>query len=368
MTTYTFSGINLVPGDPYDPENNPTLVDFSQISIVTPQGQGDFTYTMDPNNRITLSGPIYAILVDGRPLNEGAELSFQYHDDGEGTTGLFLNVIDGDVQALFTIFGPEMPEFVDGFWHFVSWVTGLRYENIPSDIGPGEQLDLGKLGGASISENDDIFGDGSDELFITGNGNDTVSAGNGHDTIKGGSGNDIGLGLDGNDFLIGGIGEDTLKGGSGSDTLIGGSGNDSLKGGSGSDTLKGGNGNDALYGGDYKDRLQGGGGNDFLTGGRGEDTLNGGLGNDTLKGGGGADSFVFGNAFGQDQIIGFHDDYDTIRISSDLLLDPNMSVQDLINTYGVDNGAFLTLDFGADEIVITGISDLSDLMDDLIIT
>lgn len=106
-------------------------------------------------------------------------------------------------------------------------------------------------------------------------------------------------------------------GGTGDDDIIGNGVKNVLKGGAGRDYLQGGGGNDKLVGGGGADRLSGGADNDKLIGGGGNDRLIGGTGNDKLKGGGGADVFVFDSseASGNDKIIGFRNNSDSIEMN-----------------------------------------------------
>ena len=101
----------------------------------------------------------------------------------------------------------------------------------------------------------------------------------------------------GNDHLIGYATDDIINGLDGDDVIYGAAGNDILNGGNGNDDLQGGNGNDTLIGGAGDDILYGGDDNDILMGGSGNDKLQGGLGSDT---------YVFGQGFGQDEIINFN--------------------------------------------------------------
>ncbi|MFO1075034.1 MAG: calcium-binding protein [Geminicoccaceae bacterium] len=100
-----------------------------------------------------------------------------------------------------------------------------------------------------------VHGDGSDQTVVLTEKDDVFLGGDGNETVAG---------LGGNDQLYGNGGNDTLDGGAGNDTLSGGSGNDTLLGGSGSDVLTGDSGNDVLAGGSGSDRLLGGTGNDVL--------------------------------------------------------------------------------------------------------
>jgi Ca2+-binding RTX toxin-like protein len=137
-------------------------------------------------------------------------------------------------------------------------------------------------------------GTSSDDSYISGQGNDTLT-GNG-----------------GNDSLTGGIGLDKIYGGAGNDTLTGGIGDDKLYGEGDNDKLFGGYGNDTLDGGDLTDSLDGGEGDDLLVGG---------LRNDTLVGGNGADIFRYNSASHSstsyaDIITDFTHGVDQIDISS----------------------------------------------------
>jgi YD repeat-containing protein len=64
--------------------------------------------------------------------------------------------------------------------------------------------------------------------------------------------------------------------------------------------------------------LAAGPGNDVLAGHAGNDTLTAGLGNDILYGNGGSNTFAFGSSLGQDTVMDFHPDSDTLKFSSTL--------------------------------------------------
>lgn len=93
--------------------------------------------------------------------------------------------------------------------------------------------------------------------------------------------------------VIGSDYHDVIKGDGADNRFSGGLGNDILQGKDGDDTLFGGQGNDTLSGGNDNDLLFGDTGDDLLSGGAGDDTLSAGTGNDTLSGGAGADEFLF---------------------------------------------------------------------------
>ncbi len=183
--------------------------------------------------------------------------------------------------------------------------------------------------------------------------------------------NDIMAGNGGDNWLEGGDGRDTLSGRSGDDELRGADGNDKILGGRGDDTLEGGLGNDILLGHGNNDELNGGAGNDRLRGGGGNDTISGGAGDDNLGGSFGADTFYF--TAGHDRIIDFSRNADELYIDGALLSDPNMSVDDILDTYGEDLGRSVRLNFGENEfgedqmITLHGIRSLDHLTDNLFV-
>ena len=131
--------------------------------------------------------------------------------------------------------------------------------------GPGRDLMTGSTRGCSAGD-----------LYIGGDGNDTITGGDTPDTIEGGNGNDRLDGDFGDDLIDGGEGNDSIQGGKGDDTLLGNAGDDTLKGQNGLDVLLGSTGNDRLTGSNGLDLLVGGSGSDTILGGRGEDILIGG--------------------------------------------------------------------------------------------
>lgn len=120
-------------------------------------------------------------------------------------------------------------------------------------------------------ENDRLFGNAQDEVFIGFDGRDDIRAGAGNDRAEGGAGNDSIVGQDGDDWIDGGEGNDAINGGSGADTLFGGTGDDSVIGA---------DGDDKLFGGDGNDILGASSGNNYFDGGAGRDRSNGGSGDD----------------------------------------------------------------------------------------
>ncbi|QEE35270.1 hypothetical protein FTO60_05810 [Octadecabacter sp. SW4] len=221
------------------------------------------------------------------------------------------------------------------------------------------------------ADNDSIFGEDGDDVIRGQGGTDWIVGGTGADDISGGIGNDSIFGEDdddvirgqgNNDMIFGGQGDDTVYGGSGDDTLDGGVENDRLFGQGNNDTLYGGDGDDFLSGAAGSDDLYGGDGADTLNGGTGADTLNGGAGFDVLSGGAQSDTFVFLDGNEVDQVNGYQQGLDVIQISATLFTN-GLSEQEVVDTYGSINGTgnIITLDFGADELVLINGGGLSIL-------
>ena len=178
--------------------------------------------------------------------------------------------------------------------------------------------------GRSVSNGEDINGDGLDDLIIGASGADPngnngagesyvifgveqsvpnkITGTPGNDTIDGTVNADQIHALAGNDSVRGLAGDDTINGDAGQDSLFGNNGSDVINGGDGNDTLWGQADNDSVNGGSGRDRVLGNNGNDSLSGGNGVDTLFGGEGNDLVFGDAGNDQ-VIGNA-GDDSLFG----------------------------------------------------------------
>jgi Ca2+-binding RTX toxin-like protein len=232
-------------------------------------------------------------------------------------------------------------------------------------------------------DNDTVLGGYGDDLMAGNDGDDSVNGQVGEDTINGGAGDDTLFGSFFDDTVNGGTGDDFIDGGSlddilrgqdgndeingvtGNDTLFGGTGNDTLRGGAGIDQLEGGTGDDLIAGGIHSDTLIGGGGDDNLQGQGGLDRLEGGIGSDTLIGGDNADTFVFTQGDGLDQVNDFNDNQDMIELDS-ALWGGGLSGQDVIDTYAFANGNNTVLNFGADQLLLIGVTDPQTLVDDLI--
>jgi len=214
---------------------------------------------------------------------------------------------------------------------------------------------------------DTLQGDAGDDHLEGNAGNDTLNGGSGADALEGGNGFDILEGGDGNDLLEGGDGFDTVSGNAGDDVLHGNAGNDALNGGSGTDTLSGGIGADSLQGGDGNDlvegndgfdNLAGNDGNDTLNGNAGNDTLNGGAGDDVMHGGIGADVFVFRE--GNDTIIQFQNDIDTLQLDDALWGGAALSIEEIL-AFATLDGSGLTFDFGETTLTIDRIANVPGL-------
>lgn len=218
---------------------------------------------------------------------------------------------------------------------------------------------------------DVLLGNHDDDWFSGGGGRDVLNGRFGNDELLGGGGHDVLIGHNGDDTLDGGTGNDRLLGGNGHDLVHGDEGNDTIVGHNGDDTLNGGAGNDRIIGANDNDILNGDAGNDILRGGRGNDTIAGGAGNDNLGGSFGADTFIFDA--GRDRIVDFNVNSDMLGIDVGLLADPNMTVADILETYGRDLGRSVRLDFGEDAygedhmITLIGVRSLDMLSDALFI-
>lgn len=234
-------------------------------------------------------------------------------------------------------------------------------------------------------ENDILNGTNKGDEILGLEGNDIIAAGNGEDTVNAGPGKDLVTGGNSSDLIWGGAGYDVLLGQNSSDTLLGAAGNDILAGGNSGDLLIGDiyskdqlpepqeeptetpipKSNDILIGGKGNDILLGGYGSDALFGGAGADRLNGGLGRDWLTGGAGVDTFVFGKMFGQDTIMDFDANFETIdltrlELSSISVLDTDNSgtIDSNDSTVTFDTHGNLMLHVGDNSITLVGVTAL----------
>ena len=262
--------------------------------------------------------------------------------------------------------------------------------------GEGRDVLIGGTGADELrgSDGDDrLVADAGDDTIVGGSGNDDIFGGEGNDTATGGSGRDTMFGNDGNDTLSGDGFADTLYGGDGNDILNGGNGNDLIFGQNDADTIFGGDGFDRILGGDGMDTINGDGGNDTITAGTGDDVVRGGFGNDlilgeagndTLRGNGnddyliggtgnddlfggtGADRIRFGLGDGTDTFHDFTDNEDEILLDDDLWTG-SLTAADVVATFATLSGTTATFTFGADVLVVENVTNLNDLVDDLVI-
>jgi len=133
----------------------------------------------------------------------------------------------------------------------------------------------------------------TDDVFITGDGNDTINAGDGNDRIEAGAGNDV---------LNGGAGSDTMIGGAGDDTYIVDNSGDKI-------TENASEGTDTLLASvsytlpaNVENLTLTGTAAINATGNSGDNTLLGNAADNTLSGGAGNDHYRFGGGYGQDTI------------------------------------------------------------------
>lgn len=204
-------------------------------------------------------------------------------------------------------------EGIDTVKASISYTLGENVENLTltgdkSINGIGNELNNVMFGNSAKNTldakngNDELDGgantDGSGDILIGGNGNDTYyvhsakdlvdeTDTDGVDNVK----SDVSFSLQQSETVKGDIENLTLLGkaainatgndlfnhliGNEGDNVIDGKGgNDIIEGGGGNDTLLGGTGRDELYGGDGNDRLDGSvdGSGDWLFGGKGDDT------------------------------------------------------------------------------------------------
>jgi VCBS repeat-containing protein len=171
---------------------------------------------------------------------------------------------------------------------------------------------------------------------------------------------EIVLGSDDDDTLIGSVNGDVITGGAGDDNIDGRAGNDVISGNDGDDTLQGGAGNDMVNGDAGNDTLLGGSGDDMLDGGAGEDVLSGGSGNDTLAGGSGTNTVDGGSGTDTGVLLGNYADYTITRTSATAATFTNANGTETdsftnVERYRFADGVVLTLGVdGADTFDISG--------------
>jgi Ca2+-binding RTX toxin-like protein len=168
-------------------------------------------------------------------------------------------------------------------------------------------IQLGTEDGETLtgtSNSDIMHGFGGQDTLEGGSGNDTLTGGTGNDTLDGGTGKDTLDGGAGDDILMAGYDDGT------GDIFIGGEGNDTYQ-------IEGTNVENHAFnvdlntGSDQYDNsysgienINGGNGNDTFTGDANANTFSGNGGDDTMYGGDESDIFVFGEGDGADTVHG----------------------------------------------------------------
>jgi parallel beta-helix repeat protein len=119
-----------------------------------------------------------------------------------------------------------------------------------------------------------------------------------------------------------------------------------------------------IDGGVGNDTIDGGSGNDYLVGGAGNDVIVGGFGNDKIEGllGDGDDTFVFANTWGNDIVLGFDNDHDTLDLTQVSGLD-NVSQLTIATLYD----SSLLISYGNDSIRLIGNVNAITILDDIIV-
>ena len=132
-----------------------------------------------------------------------------------------------------------------------------------------------------------------------------------------------------------------------------------LFGAEGRDEIDGMNGNDIIVAGEGDDLINGGSGNDLVLAGAGDDTIiSGDGGYDVAWGGDGADTFVFSDAFAEDNsrdktIIA---DFD---VAEDMI---DLGGAEISNVRDFGNTVRITLDGGEDQITLLGVSNFDEIV------
>ena len=157
---------------------------------------------------------------------------------------------------------------------------------------------------------------------------------------------------------FGGIQRIDLNGGAFSD--VGGfKGNLSIAVGAVIENAVGGRGGDILLGNAAAN---------WLRGGKGADVLTGGAGNDRLSGNAGADDFVFSLGSGSDRVTDFNRTVDGITLSADLWGGAVKTAAQVLDEYASLRGGNLVLDFGADQVILAGVSTLTGMDSHILLT
>lgn len=158
----------------------------------------------------------------------------------------------------------------------------------------------------------------------------------------------------GNDTITGSLSDEQVNGNGGNDILLGGNGNDTLRGGQNEDLVNGEQGDDILNGNRGIDRVIGGQGDDLVRGGQDNDLLDGSAGDDTLIGDFGRDLLVGGD--GDDLFVLRTSTSETSQAQTDIILDYNAA-----DNIGL-TGGLQESDLQLEEIPVSLVSDLNILL------
>lgn len=181
--------------------------------------------------------------------------------------------------------------------------------------------------------NDELSGNGNDNIIIGGLGNDILSGGAGADRLDGGSGNDTADYSTSRSGVSVNLANRDVAGGALGDTLVS---IENVTGSVGKDTLTGSKGVNILNGLDGDDVLDGGKNADTLKGGTGNDRLIGGVGVDTLYGQDGSDTFVIAPNSGEaDHIMDFDFRFDKLEVKASLF-DGGLHAGDVLSNVEVE--------------------------------
>lgn len=237
-------------------------------------------------------------------------------------------------------------------------------------------LDYATTGGGIVS-----YVDGVQDGF-------TIAHGVVIEEARGGRGDDDITGNGADNVLAGGAGADSLDGGAGDDWLVGGRGADVIEGGAGIDRVSYAgsglgvrvdlgtgtgtrgqatgdvlSGVENVTGSGFADRITGDGGANQLVGGEGDDTLTGAGGNDRLNGGAGADVFAFDLGFGIDRVADFGAGD---RIGLTTALWDSLGAADVtgfLTDHAREVGTRVVIEFGSDVLRLEGVT-LASLLPD----
>lgn len=123
---------------------------------------------------------------------------------------------------------------------------------------------------------------------------------------------------------------------------------------------------ESAVGGRGADRITGNEAANWLRGGRGSDEFTGGEGNDRLTGNLGRDCFVFAAGDAGDTITDFTVNRDRLLLSPDLWDGSAMTAAQVLISFASLRSGMVVLDFGADEIILSGVTLINNLADSLL--